>query len=317
MRSNYGSDLRQRLIIILLACFSAPLMLGQGGAPNPDLRITAVGPIRDLARNVFWNASGSQGIDNNFIFTPTYATEGVCFSFTNNDTVHSYSAMFNVYSNQDQTAIGYAANPGAWLPVGPTLGFPGPMSGVPSGQVAILAAGQTKNYFVQVAGASRVAVVISNTATANNGTATLVIVESPNASGCGNLTALPVTCPYSETTTLAAGNTEQLTFASPGQAVYVCDLSVSSQGGASGLNNALVLSSATSVANCISLSSINRFVLASPTGGLTLAHFAGSPLIGRFNGIFDSEGIDFAGYLLCATNNTSVSLVLNLSYAQF
>jgi hypothetical protein len=281
-------------------------------AQQIDILNTQTGPIRTLARNVNWNASGSGGLQNNFIFTPLFTNESVCLQIKNTDPTNAETAQFAVYGAEDQQVTSYASQSAYWSLLGP-------VAGVPQGALTVAAA-SSRNFFIQIAGQARVAIVfavVSNT-TSNN--ATLLAIESQQSNGCGNIQTVPTACPYSRAATVASGATSQIVTVSgsgqsAGQAGYICNLFVASTVAATPALNGIVLEAGPGT-GC-------------PTSPITLAEYAvsanpvllnlrGEPLVGRFGGSGSGgQPADLANDNICVVNNSGVSVEVSYTYNIF
>jgi hypothetical protein len=272
-----------------------------------DIPITQSGPYRTLARNVNWSQTGRGGIENNFIFTPVTTNESLCLSLSNTSG-STQSLTMSVYGTEDQTVSAYQTNQTAWTLLGPTAGIP-LLSGA-----TILTNNQVKNYFVQINSQARVAVVIANNAGSPTAGATLVSVESPLTSGCGNMSVNPINCPYVGAESVAAGVTVPLVNGQASQRAYICNFSASTDAANGAASTSALLINASTNANCIGGSTLPVFQVSIGTVTLNPPYiFAGNPLVGGFY----SNSNDLAGDALCFTNNLSVPVVINYTFAQF
>src|SRR5271169_5269799 len=91
-------------------------------AAQVDIPIGAVGPIKDIARNVTWAGSGVSAINNNYIFTPSYTFETACIFVTNND-ASPHQPVVQSFGTGDQNVTKYQGNTGAWAILGPNTTF--------------------------------------------------------------------------------------------------------------------------------------------------------------------------------------------------
>jgi hypothetical protein len=299
---------RRRAIGRLFRSLISTLLLGVPLAAQIDIPITQIGPIRTLARNVNWQASGTSGVNNNYILTPSATNESLCLSIQNTSGA-TQLATLSFWGTEDQTVTQYQTNKTAWTLLGPT-------TGIALGNEINILNNQVLNIFVQINSQARVAVVISQSgSSATNGGATLLSVESPNSSGCGNMTIGIVQCPFMGTQSVSSGQT--LGFVAPvaNQRVYLChaDFSTSAANTTAGVG--LILAAYPTITTGV-CSGTQLTLWEADVSTVTLNPpwtFAGSPFIGGFlNSAFDT-----AGYGMCITNNLSVSVSMNYTYAQF
>lgn len=302
MRINRG--VRQVIFFILSAVLLPASLAGQV-SPNSDVRITALGPIRDLARNVNLQTVGNGGFFNNYIFTPTYADEGVCIGFTNNGGTSSGNFLISFFGSTDQSVRGYQGNTGAWAPLGPTANnFGPPLSGGFFPQVSLFPS-STSNSFVKVAGQAQVAVVLTSTGTVQGTTATITMVESQNGLGCGNTTTGPVYCPIAGITgTTANGTNSAVQVGAAGKTIYVCNFTLVSNAGGQ------VTLAVSTDSTCADPGKV-VFNTTTNTSGTNATEYTGLPLIGQIPGLVQ------VGRTLCITNETTSDIAWNFSIAIF
>lgn len=306
---------RRRLRQFLIAVVSSLLMpAGIAAQVNSDVQITALGPIRDVVRNAVW-ATGSGNIGNNYIFTPTWTSEGVCLNISNtSSSTVGYGLQF--FGTSDQSVKAYQGNQGKWTLLGPTAGIP-----LNGNALLGLAAGASLNYYAQVSGQARVAIVLT-IGSGDAGTGTITMVEEQGGGGCGNITAGPVACPISAHIELAPAQTIQILAPVTGQAPYLCNLSFGSDQAPDAERNTIVVQNGTG-ATCSGggggLPYVNWQMALGPNAGETtfaeaIFAFVGAPLVGRYT----ATGFDLAGTGMCITNNSAVmTFEVNYTAAQF
>ena len=302
MRINRG--VRQVIFFILSAVLLPASLAGQV-SPNSDVKITALGPIRDLARNVNLQTVGTGGFFNNYIFTPTFADEGVCIGFTNNGGTNSGNFSVSFFGSTDQSVKGYQGNTGAWASLGPSSNNLAPaLSGGFYPQVSLFPS-STANAFVKVAGQAQVAVVLTSTGSVAGSTATITMVESQNGLGCGNTTTGPVYCPITGIGgTTANGTNSAVQVGTAGKTIYVCNFTlVSNAGGQVTLTFSTDSTCATT--------GTTVFNTTTNTSGTNATEYTGLPLLGQIIG-----GAQI-GRTLCITNETTANIAWNFSIAIF
>jgi hypothetical protein len=292
---------------ILISLFSLLLMPASLAAQS-DIQITAIGPIRDVARNATWGQSGAGGIDNNFIFSPTYTNEGVCMTIASGPNTGSGAYTINFFGTSDQTVKTYAGNTAAWSVIGP-------VSGVPPGVDELSIQNLATNLFVQVSGMARVAIVIRG---GHNGPVTVTMVESQgNGTGCGNVQTAAIYCPYSGTATVNASSTLQIVPNFAGLRIYFCNFQVSEDTDPTS-GQANILEDANQGSNNCSNApqTVYTFQIgpAEPESTFTPVLYVavGQPLVGGFTDLADLVGDE-----ACIQNTTTTAFTANWTYAQF
>lgn len=277
--------MRKLLSIFLLLCASVAVA-------QIDIPITAIGPYRDLARNVTWANVGQGSINNNYVLTPAFSNEGFCVYLQNNDT-SSHSVNVAYFGTGDQTVTQYTGNTSKWVPAGP------------SGTV-VTAASSTSIQFVRVQGVAKFVVSISTGTAA--GTVTATVAESLNGTACGGILASGQLCPItSSNTPITSTGTSVITLLNniPGQRVYVCGVIINAavaytapgtikiQWGSSG--------TCTSPGNDVfDLVTGTTFPQVWSWGG------AGALIVSPVN-----NAADFINQNLCVTNSTGQTLTIN------
>lgn len=289
----------------LLLCLA---LLTGFAAAQIDINVSTVGQIRNLVTNALWATSGTSngtpGINNNFIFTPTFTNEGACFQLVNSDPTNTQSAIVNFFGTSNQNTIAFQGNRSQWAQLGPGAGLP-----ISSGGIN-LPPNTTRQFFVQINGQARVVIALTPQAGTATATATLNVVETQNSGGCGNVSTNPISCPFVATqSTVASGATVTLIPAgTPTQGTYICNLVVTSSTAATASNTGFVIGYQAST--CTAPATI--FSVATPASPVNI-NLSGTPLISRFaNGTADQ-----VGDLICVTNNSSVTENIVATYAQF
>jgi hypothetical protein len=285
-------------LLLILALLSASAFA------QVDIHINTIGPIRTIAQNVNWIGTGIGSLTNNYIFTPSYTNEGVCLYVDNNDS-NEHFVTLQLFGTGDQTVTKYQGNTVNWALLGPTSNF---FTG--SGTTFILA-NTVKGFFIQASGNASVAIVFSSVGgtAGTNPTVNVNMVESQAGTSCTNATTGPVYCPQTVTTSVTSGSTVQLGPAgSTGEAVYVCNLTISASGALAAGNITLEYGTG---ATCTTPTVASVFLTATTTP--VFLTMVGAPLQGRFNAL----GSDFAGLSLCVVNNQTTTIQATATIAQF
>jgi hypothetical protein len=272
-----------------------------------DVHISAIGPRRDLARNASWAGSGAGTLYNNYIFTPAFTNEGICLYITSNDPSATQGFEFAVFGTGDQNVNSFAGNQGAWQNLGPFTGI----SALASAQNVIQPL-STQAFFYQVSGQAQVVVSLYQSGNSGTTTGTLTMVEGQNSTGCGNITTAPIACPFTTQGQVTTGVPTAIIAAStvPTQAVYICNLTLTSSSAVGGADTVEIL--AGSGALC---ATNQRVIFQINPGSGTFLNFTanGQPLIGRFT----ANGNDLVGNNLCVFQNVGTSVAYSVSFAQF
>jgi hypothetical protein len=287
----------------LLLCLA--LLTGLAAA-QVDIPITQIGPYKILARNATWAGSGVGALNNNYIFTPTYANEGVCVYASNNDAGSTHSFSIQLFGNGDPANRTLLNNQNSWVPLGPSS----TTVVLPILQTAG-AVNSTQSYFFQANGATNIAVAIAGGSGTSTGTFTMV--ESPTTTpvGCGNTVTGPVFCPLTlqPPQTIASGITDEILTPIATKGVYLCTLTLSF---ATAPAAGSVTISVGPGAACSPGGAVLFNMQTGPTTPLVNT-FSGQPLLGRFG----NAGADFLGNALCITNNNATTVVVDATVAQF
>jgi hypothetical protein len=270
-------------------------------AAQIDVPITAAGPIRTLARNQKWNTNGTGGINNNYLFTPVTTNESLCLSLVNGSASLQNVAV-SVFGTEDQTVTAYQTNQSAWTLLGPTVGT--------LANFVALGAGSTKTIFVQINSQAKVSVVISGTGTAVSG-ATLLAVESPQTSGCGNITVAPVVCPFTAVLNVIPSGSSYLVPPLVGQRVYICNFTLSTSGATTAAGNITIFAS--TAVSCVQDALLFEVLVPNTTTLSPPWTYQGQPFVGGFS----NNPLDLVGNGLCVGNFTTASVFVDYSYAQF
>jgi hypothetical protein len=297
-RRDAGRRFGVRALVLTLLALSATAF------SQIDIPITQIGPRRTITTNAVWNASGTGGLENNFIFTPAYTNETACVYVTNTDTA-SHELVLMSYATGNTAVTAYENNTQNWQLLGPT--FTSQVNAVGFQNVL---AGQTVALFSQVQNAARIALVFS-AGTGSTATATVTLVESQNGYGCGNVPVGPVYCPIFLSQQILSAHTSTVLPAASGEAPYVCSFSFSM--GTADSAAALVEIELGTGTNCATLFGIPWQVDEGPTSPLFISALGpSSGLVTRYSVAGDSVGQG-----LCVVNNTSNTIYINLTMAQF
>lgn len=188
---------------ILKTCFTiaAVLFMLAIVAPLAHCQAVDITPSRSdqafivLGRNLQWGVSGSGagdcsvaanacGFNNNFVLPSLYPQESIAVAIFNSSTSNS-TFRIKIASTNDPAITQFQTNQARWSP---SLAFSG-VSNVSTGQITINA-GAWGNFYAQVSGASRIAIILSNSSVINNGAdVTVSQIQTQSASQQpGNIT---------------------------------------------------------------------------------------------------------------------------------
>lgn len=171
---------------LLLCCLS---FCGLGFAQAIDIIPSAQSSAYvDLGRGLSWGASGPNGIQNNFVFSPLTPDQGVCLYLHNYNPVSTHTITLAIWETGDQQVANYLQFVSSYVPISIN-------QGVTDNTIQLFVApSSTTNYFFKSSGAAQIAILVTNTGSLPGSPDVVDFLAVQTNQNCGQNSRVPIYC---------------------------------------------------------------------------------------------------------------------------